>query len=316
MHAEIASSQLVELKDGKALRSLNLEPGQVNLPITVIRTNDFENLVHALVPLIGSVNKGKNESLTVEFTNEPSWVTGVVPTSDEAKAGVALVARSATYMAARLKLNEGHVSSEMTIIMRELSVNATYFLTKHPWFSNFDTKFGMRPISIVLAMRNNPDYLISELRSGKSKNKKAATSFAAIMATALACDLAAPGPSPIVFVENQSESEIYSFSPTTVNRRKEVPYVSANRPVTENPETSRSNGFTFGELWRTYLDVQLSPERVKGKAYDFDRYCIQFSNGCGANVDDPKQYFGEVAGFYSVQQPDGTWLYFEIDVSE
>ena len=162
-----------------------------------IQPHDFESLVDSLRPLIGSVTPQKDGSLAVTFTQEPSWDSGVVPYSPGVKAGVALVARSAAYMAAKLNLSGGELDIPTTIQMRELSVDATKFLTKHPWFNDAESQKGLCPISVVQALRVDPDFLKEKLKPVKPKFKLA-MGLAALEATAVACALARPGPAPIV----------------------------------------------------------------------------------------------------------------------
>jgi hypothetical protein len=194
--AEIKGTQDVGFEINSRLQFLNLEPGRENLPVTGISTNNFESLVHSLVPLIESVDTRDKGSIKVTFNSEPSWDTGVIAVSEDAKAGVALVARSATYMAAKLKLAGDEIPMEMTVQMRELEVNATTFLIKNPWSNDLNASLGMRPISVMKALRTDPNYLMSELKPAKSRYKLGA-SLAALSAGAIACELASPTPSAI-----------------------------------------------------------------------------------------------------------------------
>jgi hypothetical protein len=70
------------------------------------------------------------------------------------------------------------------------------FLAKNPWTNDVNASLGMRPISVVKALRTDPYYLISELKPVKNKYKLGA-SLTAISVGAIACELASPTPPAI-----------------------------------------------------------------------------------------------------------------------
>ncbi len=238
--AEIAGTQLVGLEKPR-VQSLNLEAGRAGLPVVGIATHDFESLVSRLIPLIDSVTKQKDGTLAVKFSKEPSWDSGVVPPSDDVKAGVALVARSAAYMAAKLKLSGGEADIATTIQMRELSVNATKFLTKNPWFNDAEGVKSRRPISVVEALRVDPDYLLSESKPVKSK-WKLGVSLSALTAAGITCTLSSASPPALVREINASAIFVGEGRPTEQVKSQEglISSKEINR--------SRADAIKLGEI--------------------------------------------------------------------
>ncbi len=294
------------------LKSLNLEPRNPEANIVTIKTHNYKELVNKLVPLITSVQKDEKGLLNVTFNKEPVWDSGVLSVSPEAKAGVALVARSAVYMAAKIKLanDESGLDYETTIQMRELDVNATKYLTKNPWYNDAKSRMGQRPISISEALRIDPNYLKSELKQRGNK-KPLFVSLAALQATAVACSLGAN-----INPASETAPIAKSNTPDTVDYRRTVewPQDAPSLTTWQNESGKNISGFIDenGEKkqFLTYFDVVNPDAKLGEKGYD---YGIIALNDKGINT------IHRIAGYYSnvTYNPDVKYyqvFYFPIQV--
>lgn len=85
-------------------------------------------------------------------------------------------------------------------------------------------------------------------------------------------------------------------------------------PTIMGGEFHQEEGMSFGTLWKMYLDVQLNPgNMVKGKVYDFGKYCTPTPRGCGFNANDPNfdsTFHGHIIG-YTAFFENGKWVYYE-----
>lgn len=81
-----------------------------------------------------------------------------------------------------------------------------------------------------------------------------------------------------------------------------------------NTATPTPVGYSFSELWRKYLNVQLTPGSPKGKVVDFMEYCDPKPRSCSFDQTDPdfdKKFHGHFAG-YQATFINGKWRYTEV----
>jgi hypothetical protein len=74
--------------------------------------------------------------------------------------------------------------------------------------------------------------------------------------------------------------------------------------------------YSFGELWRQYLDVQTAPGLPVGKSPDFAEYCTRNSNTCGFNEKDKdfnRKFHGNFVGYNAIKDDEGNWWYVNKD---